>query len=308
MKRIKFNKNKKGIFLSIGNFDGVHLGHQKILKELLKKAVNKDVEKAVLTFYPHPVKVLSPKKTPHLLTSLRHKMNMLFDIGIDNVYVLEFNKKLSKITPDDFIEHVVKDRLNVSELFVGENFAIGDKEKGNIKKIEQSFKENGIKVNVIKNRKIKGKSVSSTRIRENVLAGKIKEAEKLLGKKYSILGTVIRGEGIGRKIGFPTANIEPYNEIIPLLGVYIVKVLLNEKWYKGLVNIGYRPTVKGKKKTIEVHILNFENDIYGKDIEIFFLKRLRMEKHFKHIDNLRIQIKKDIKKALAFNDTVPFRD
>lgn len=294
MKRVKFNKNKKNIFLSIGNFDGIHLGHQKILNALLKKGEGKDVEKAVLTFSPHPVKVLSPRKTPHLLLSLRHKVKLLFEMGIDNLYIIEFNKYLSKMSPQDFVQYVIKEKLNVKELFVGENFALGAKKQGSITKLRPIFKKAGIKLNVIKGKKINGANISSTIIREKVLAGQITDAEKFLGKPYSILGTVVKGDGIGRNIGFPTANINPHNEIIPLSGVYSVQVLLNKKWFDGLVNIGFRPTVKGKKQTIEVHIIDFRKDVYGKDLEIFFVKRIRSEKHFKSLDKLKDQIMRDI--------------
>jgi riboflavin kinase/FMN adenylyltransferase len=287
----------KKIFLSIGNFDGVHLGHQKIISALIKKAQGKDIEKCVLTFSPHPVQALSPRKTPHLLTSLEHKKKMLFDMGIDSLYVMEFDKALSKMSAENFIKHVLKDKLQVSEIFVGENFAIGPKKQGTIEKMKPFLKKAGIKISIVKSKRIKGEPVSSTIIRKKVLSGEVKEAQKLLGKRYSVLGTVVKGEGVGRRLGFPTANIDPHNEIIPLCGVYPVHVLLLRKWYKGLVNIGYRPTLKGKERTIEVHLLDFNKNVYGKDMEIFFEKRLRSEKKFKNVENLKKQIRADIQKA-----------
>ena len=299
MKKTKFTKNKKPIYLSIGTFDGVHLGHQKILNVLLKKAKSKDVEKAVLTFYPHPFKVVKPTAVPKMISSLRHRIEIIFSMGFDSVYVMEFNKWLSSFSPEQFINTVVKDKLNAKEVFVGEDFALGKYKHARVPFLNNLFKQNLIKLNVINNKTFLSKAVSSTQIRKHILSGDVKKAQKLLGRSYSILGKVIHGDRIGRKIGFPTANIEPYNEAIPHSGAYAVKILYNKREFQGIANIGFRPTIKkeNKKQSIEVHIFDFDKDIYGKGLEIFFIKRLRDEKHFRDVCQLKSQIEKDIKRV-----------
>jgi riboflavin kinase / FMN adenylyltransferase len=296
MKKIyKQYKNIQAPAVAIGIFDGVHLGHQKILKKLVREAEKEKTKSLVITFYPHPREILKHSPKVPLLTSLEHRLRLIKELGVDSSVVVKFKKSLSRIKADDFIEKVLVKKLNMKTLVVGKDFKFGHNKKGDFSLLKKMSGRYGFKLFGIDPVKIKGSYVSSTRIREVIEKGGLKHASVLLGRPVVILGTVVKGRRIGRALGFPTANINPHHEAIPPSGVYVVDVKLNGKVFKGVLNIGTRPTFgENREPVIELHILNFRKNIYGKDAEIIFKKKIRKEKKFKTVNDLKEQIKKDI--------------
>ena len=284
----------RNLVASIGIFDGVHRGHQKILKKLVGEAKKRKTKSLVITFYPHPRKVLKSDSNIPLLTSLKHRLRLIEDFNVDFILVIKFTKYFSKMKAEDFVKKILVDKLNVKTLIVGKDFLFGYKERGDFRLLKNVSKKYGFKVFGIESLKLKKGLVSSTRVRHLIEKNNLKEASLMLGRKVTVLGTVVKGRRIGRKLGFPTANINPHHEAIPGSGVYTVDVRMKKKVYKGVLNIGTRPTFsKDKEPSIELHILNFKKDIYGKNIEITFKRRIRKERKFNSVEALRKQIKID---------------
>jgi len=302
IKNKKTNPRDPGLKLAaIGIFDGVHIGHRKILKALLNRARKTGGESIVVTFDPHPDKVIRPHKPVRMLSSLEHRMKVMFEMGIDRIFVIKFDRSFSKQRPEVFMSGFFKRDLNIKELFIGSDFVLGRDREGCTDILTEIGKRLGIKVNVIKNAVLDGKVVSSTLIRNSVLKGDLHKAEKLLGRKYSLLGTVVHGRKRGRKLGFPTANIDPHHEAVPPSGVYAVKAFIEGRPYCGVMNIGFRPTFeKQAEPTVEIHILGFRKNIYGKHIEAVLLKKIREERHFKSTEHLLQGIRLDLKKIARF--------
>ena len=276
--------------VTIGIFDGVHKGHQAILKRLLGEAKKAALKSVVMTFDPHPAKVLNPAEKIPFLISLEHRIKLIKEMGVDACFIVEFTKEFSSLSPEDFIKKVLIDKLGLKVLVVGENFLFGAKEKGNLRLLKSLGKKYDFKVREVRPLRIGGDFISSTRIRRAVERGDLRLASMMLGRPVTILGTVVEGKRIGRKIGFPTANIDPHHESIPPSGVYSVDVILEEKFYHGILNISTRGI-------IEVYIFNFNRDIYGRDIEVIFKRKIRDEKRFKSLEALKQQIQLDIQKA-----------
>nr|MBU1328401.1 bifunctional riboflavin kinase/FAD synthetase [Candidatus Omnitrophota bacterium] len=279
--------------VTIGIFDGVHKGHQVILKKVLEEAKRSRLKSVVITFNPHPVNVLNPSAEIPLLMSLEHRGRLIKKMGVDYFFVERFTKSFSKLSPEGFIKNILIDKLNLKALVTGENFLFGFKEKGDVRLLKRLSKLYNFKLCSITPIKIEGDYVSSTRIRKAIERGDLLLASKLLGRPVTILGTVVKGKRLGRKIGFPTANIDPHHESIPSSGVYSVDVALDRdgKLYGGILNISAH-------KIIEAHIFNFNKDIYGRDIEVIFKKKIRDEKKFKSLEALKRQIQQDILRAL----------
>ncbi|MFH1782704.1 MAG: bifunctional riboflavin kinase/FAD synthetase [Candidatus Omnitrophota bacterium] len=298
IKKISDISRSKKVCVSIGIFDGVHLGHQKILKKLVKVTKELDAKSLVITFYPHPRKVLDPDITIPFLTSIEHKKNIIEKIGIDYFLALKFTKGLARMDAVQFIEHILLKHFNLKGMVVGKDFLFGNKKKGDFSLLKKIGKSCSFIVYGIDDVKKNKRYVSSTRIRKLIEKGTLKDAEILLGRKVTVFGTVVKGRRVGRDLGFPTANINPHHESIPPSGVYAVDVLLNKSLYRGVLNIGTRPTfMKDIEPTIELHILDFKKNVYGKDVEIMFIKKLRNELRFKNAEALKTQIKKDISHA-----------
>ncbi|MFC1624154.1 bifunctional riboflavin kinase/FAD synthetase [Candidatus Omnitrophota bacterium] len=298
MKRIYTLYKIPRVAASIGIFDGVHRGHQKILRRLVKEAKKKNLKSLVITFHPHPRKVLNPGSNIPFLTSLEHRSDLIKGLGVDLFLVIKFTKSLSRIKPDDFIRQVLIRRLNIKTLVVGENFLFGHKEKGDLRLLKRMAGECDFRLVHVGPLKIRKEYVSSTRIRHAIERGDLRQASSMLGRPVTVFGTVVKGRRLGRRLGFPTANINPHHEAIPPSGVYAVDVKMRKKNYKGILNIGMRPTFgKDNAETLELHILDFKNDIYGKDIEIIFKRKIRNERRFSSSDALRVQIRSDILKA-----------
>lgn len=284
---------------TIGSFDGIHLGHKKILQTITKTAKKNNGKSILITFWPHPRYVLNKNNNLKLLTSLKEKVKIFKENKIDYLYIIDFSISFSKVSAKKFVENILLEKLKTNCVLIGYNNHFGKNKEGNINYLEKNKNVFGIDIISISKQSIDKISISSTKIREYLSNGKIQSANKLLGRKYSISGKVVKGNGIGRKINFPTANIE-INEpkkILPKNGVYVVEVYVNKKTYLGMLNIGYKPTIKNEKKTIEVNIFKFSEDIYNNKISINFIKRLRNEKKFENLNELKKQLKIDKKKA-----------
>ena len=298
------NRSIKGpTAVTVGIFDGVHRGHKKILRQLKKRAGAIKGKSCVVTFEPHPLKVLRPHGTPPLLVSPQHKMKLLEAEGVDIAVIINFTRDFAVMTPADFAKDVLNKKLNAKELLVGENFVLGKGRSGDAKYLKRLGRQLGFNVRPVKPLKSGNEVVSSTLIRKLIMSGDLERAKRLLGRNVSVLGTVVRGAKRGRVIGFPTANIDPHHEATPPSGVYIVKVKLGGRQYRGVLNIGFRPTFHDARKesepVIEVHIFDFNKLIYGRDMEIVFLKKIRSEKKFEDEMKLAARIKKDM--AIAKN-------
>jgi len=288
--------------VAIGVFDGVHLGHSKILKEAANIARRNKTKSIAVTFNPHPVSVLKPKIAPPSLISLQHRLKLMRSLGIDRCIVVDFTKEFSRTAPLFFIENMLLKKLKAGWVVVGEDFCFGKNKQADVGYLKEKAGEFGFKVASVKPLRYKGLVISSSLIRRKIQFGDLGFAEKLLGRKVAILGTVVKGNELGQKLGFPTANINPHHKVVPPSGVYAVYVKLGKKRYSGILNIGTRPTFYGISKEdqepfIEVHIFDFSKNIYGKDIEVEFMKRLRSEKRFLNKEKLIEQIEKDIKET-----------
>ena len=284
---------------TIGSFDGIHIGHKKILQTLTKIAKKNNGKSILITFWPHPRYVLKKNNDFKLLTSLDEKIKLFEKNKIDILYIVDFSLKFSKVSANKFIENILLEKLKINCLLIGYNNNFGKNREGNIRYLEENNKKFDIDIISIPKQSVEKISISSTKIREYLNDGKISSANRLLGRKYSINGKVVRGNGIGRKINFPTANIEidEPKKLLPKSGVYAVEVILNRKIYLGMLNIGYNPTIKNEKKSIEVNIFEFSEDIYNNKISINFIRRIRNEKKFKNLNELKKQLIIDKKKV-----------
>jgi len=283
--------------VTVGVFDGVHIGHQKIIAALLRHAKALRATSMVVTFDPHPERALKDNASVSMLTALNHRLALLSKLSVDMCLVLRFDKSLARKNSRDFIQRLLIEKLNMKELVVGENFSFGSENLHEFSKLQEMAFELGFKVKEVSQRRVNSRTISSTYIRQLIEKGKLKAAERRLGRPVSILGTVIKGKQRGRRLGFKTANIDPQHETIPPSGVYATYATLGKKTYKSVLNIGTRPTFGEKEPTLEVHIIGLDRGLYGVDIELGLVKRLRAERRFKHAKSLREQIIKDISLA-----------
>ena len=290
------NKHCKGV-LAIGNFDGIHLGHQKVIKDAKQQANKNKLPFGIMTFEPMPVMFFNKKIKNHRINSLDQKINQFKKLKLDFLIIRKFNKKFSRLTAEKFIEKIIFKKTKCKFLYVSNNFRFGFKRKGNIRTLEKLGKKFNYKNLIIKPFKKKNNVISSTLIRKKIREGKIKEVNKLLNRNWSVDGKVIKGKKRGRKIGFPTCNIKMGNYVIPRLGVYAVKVKTSKFNKNGVANVGYRPTFNGQSLLLETNIFGINKNLYNKVISVSFKKFIRPEKKFKNFDYLKKQIKFDIKKA-----------
>ena len=301
----EFKETKKSV-VTVGTFDGVHIGHQKIINKI--NANKKDKNSVLLTFYPHPRMVVQDETNLKLLNTLEEKIMLLNKAGLDCLVVEPFTKHFSKITAFEFVKNILVNTLNLKKLVIGYDHRFGKNREGNFETLTEYSEIYNYKIKEISAQDIETVTVSSTKIRKALQEGDIKTANKYLGYEYLLTGKVVRGKGLGRKWNYPTINIQianPY-KLIPKNGVYIVAAHLRDSKFYGIMNIGFRPTVNGKSRTIEVHLLDFKDDVYGDNIQVCMIRRLRDEKKFSSIDALIEQIKLDEKKAREvisqFND------
>jgi riboflavin kinase/FMN adenylyltransferase len=296
-----FNATKPTI-VTIGTFDGVHLGHQKIVAQITKNADALNCESLVLTFFPHPRMVLQESTEMKQLNTLNEKIALLDNLGIDNLVVHPFDKEFSRLTAEEFVKKVLVDVFKIKKIIIGHDHRFGRNRTATIDDLINFGETYGFEVEQISAEEINEVSISSTKIRNALLEGNIELATNYLGYDYSLTGIIFKGKQLGRTIGYPTANItiEEDYKLIPNNGVYIAKSVLNGKTVFGMMNIGTRPTVDGTKQTIEINFFDFKQDLYEQKITISLLHRMRSEQKFESIDALKNQLSKDKKTALAF--------
>lgn len=296
----EFTPPKYAIVTS-GTFDGVHLGHQKILKRLKDLCSSHDGESVVITFWPHPRLVLFPEQTDlQLLTTIDEKIDLLESIGIDHFVIIPFTKEFASLDSSTFIKDILKKQIGTQKLVIGYDHKFGKNREGSFEYLKAHEKALQLEVEEIPRQDIDSSAISSTAIRKHLFQGDVQSAAKLLGRNYTLHGTITNGDKIGRTIGFPTANIQidESHKLIPKDGAYAVKVIIDGSHYKGMLNIGKRPTVDGLKKTIEVNIFDFDADVYGKAIKIAFIQNIRNEQKFNSLDELKEQLSTDKLKAI----------
>lgn len=283
--------------VGLGNFDGLHIGHMALINTLIRESRLNGLCSTVYTFTKHPENILRKKLITPLLLTEQKKIDLLSEISLDCLYFDQFNEKFSRLTPEEFVRDVLVKRLKMKLAVAGYDYRFGFKGQGDIPFLKELGKKYGFRVIVIPAIKCDNEIISSTRIRECVIKGELETAYKLLGRNYSITAEVVSGRRVGNTIGFPTANIHPERFLVlPANGVYITKTQLDGRLYNSMTNVGYNPTFEDiKQKTVETHILDFNQDIYGKKIEVFFLRKIRDEKKFASVELLIEQISKDMK-------------
>lgn len=283
----------RGCVATIGNFDGVHRGHQAVLARLRQEAQRRDLPATVITFEPQPLEYLRPYEAPGRLTELGSKLQVLAATEVDRVLCLRFARGLADTPAQQFIDDLLVDRLGLRFLLVGDDFRFGRGRLGNFAMLEQAGRRHGFAVERMPTVVDAGARVSSTRIRQALGEGELDLAAQLLGRRYSICGRVVRGEALGRQLGYPTANIAFRRPPPPLHGIFVVNVLGLGKPWPGVASLGTRPTVNGTRTLLEVFLFDFEGDLYGRRLEVEFLKRLRGEQRFESLDALRAQVDLD---------------
>jgi len=293
----------KGAVLSIGNFDGVHVGHQAVLRHVVERARALGATAAAMTLEPHPVKVLHPDRAPRLLTTLHQRLQLIARTGIDVTLVLPFTTTLSRMPAGEFIRSVLVERLEVREVYIGRNFRFGADRGGDVDLLVDAGAELGFAAAAAPIVEVAGGVVSSTRVREAVGEGSVGEAWRMLGRAPFVDGAVSLGKRFGRKLGFPTLNIEVENELTPAVGVYVTAVCLPSfgRWFPSVTNVGVRPTIyTNSGVTVESHLLDFTADVYRERVRLCFLERLRDERLFPSPSHLMAQIRRDVAATRAW--------
>jgi len=293
-KNLNIKKKHQGSIVAIGNFDGLHVGHQKVLHEAKQKAKRENLKFGLITFEPVPTMFFNNSIKNHRINSLRQKIYFLKKIQLDFLIIINFNKTFANLSAEEFIKKILFKKIKSKYVFVSKNFKFGKKRLGDIKTLKRFEKKYFYKTIITIPHKKKEKIVSSTLIRKIIYKGRVQEAEKLLGRPWCVEGEVIKGFQRGRKIGFPTCNIDLSTYTLPKLGVYSIQVPIGNSKKKGIANVGYRPTFNGKNLLLEVNIFGIKKNLYKKILKISFIKFIRAEKKFKNINQLKVQIKKDI--------------
>jgi len=296
------NKNSNHTVLTIGTFDGVHIGHQKIIKRLVEISEIKNLTPSLLTFFPHPRMVLQKDANIKLINTIDEKKDILKQFGISNLVIKEFTKEFSRLTAEDFVKKILVDHLKAKHIIIGYDHHFGRNRNANIEDLKQFGKDFNFEVEEISKQDINDVAVSSTKIRAALQEGNIKTANTYLGYNFMLTGKVIDGKKLGQTINYPTANlhIEETYKLIPKHGVYIVKSIIDNNTVYGMMNIGHNPTVNGKHQTIETHFFDFNKDLYGQNLKIELLQRLRDEQKFNSVEELQSQLHIDKNNALEF--------
>ena len=285
--------------VTVGVFDGLHIGHQAVIQQVLTQAEKLNLSSLVLAFHPPPLAFLAPERCPPTLTPLPKKMEIFQQLGVDTVVFARFDAYLQQMTPDVFVEQVLLQRLHAKQVLVGYDWQFGKGRSGNAVVLKQIGEQHQFDVTIVGPMQFQGSPVHSTRIREAIANGELDLAAQLLGRRYSIIGEVVTGEGHGRKIGFPTANINAGSQMLPPNGVYAIQARLEAGMFDGALNMGTRPTFDGVKFQIESHLFDFDTTVYGKEIEIFFIEKIRDERAFPNPEALVNQIEEDVVTAKA---------
>ena len=292
---LKSYSSKKESILTIGTFDGVHIGHNKILKRLIQDSKKNNLSSLVMTFFPHPRMILNKSHDIKMIDTISEKINLLEKTGLDNLIIHPFDNNFSKIRAKEFVEEILVKKLKIKEIIIGYDHKFGKDREASVEDLKKFGKDYMFTVKEIPAQEIDSIAISSTKIRNAILNGEIEKCNKFLGRNFILTGKVVYGDGLGKKIDFPTANIEIKEtyKITPKNGVYLVKTTINSNTYFGMMNIGIRPTVGGTNKSLEIHFFNFKDNIYGKNVSIEIIKKIRDEEKFSSIDQLKIQLKKD---------------
>jgi riboflavin kinase/FMN adenylyltransferase len=293
---------------TIGNFDGVHLGHRKILETVVARAREIGRPSFAITFEPHPMAVLRPDHAPRRVQTLRQKEEVIAAIGIESLLVIPFTRDFSLTEPEEFVRALLRDRLGASELYLGAHFAFGRGKRGDLALLSRMGGECGFVASAVEEVIWEGEPVSSTRIRRALERGAVRDAAAMLGRSYELDGLVARGDRLGHQIGVPTINLEPENELAPAEGVYVTEIEIRSfgRRFGSVTNIGRRPTLyEDYTTTIETFVLDFSSDVYGEKVRLFFLERLREERKFPSIMDLKEQIQKDIGETRAYFERRP---
>jgi riboflavin kinase/FMN adenylyltransferase len=290
--------------LTLGVFDGLHLGHQKIMQTVVDRATATDSTATAITFDPHPRAVLHPASAPPLLQTLDQRLANFEVLGIEQAIVMPFTREFAAKPAEDFLRDIVHQRLLAKEVYLGKGFAFGKDRGGNIDLLRTMSSELGFHADEVDEIRLRGNRISSSKIRELLAAGRINLARRMLGRPYGVEGVIIRGNRRGHTIGFPTANLKPHNRVIPKFGVYATATLLDGVWRKSITNIGVRPTFENEvEPSIETYIFDFDGDLYGDVLRVRFLHRIRDERKFGGIEELKAQIEKDTRRALNYFET-----
>ena len=295
-------KSETGTIATLGTFDGVHIGHMKIIERLIQNADELNCETLVLTFFPHPRMVLQDQSEIKLLNTIDEKSFLLEKAGLDNLVIHPFDKEFSRLTAEEFVKQVLVDAFNIKKIIIGHDHRFGRNRTADINDLIVFGERYGFEVEQISQQEINEVAVSSTKIRNALTDGNVSLANKYLGYDYILSGTVVKGKQLGRTLGYPTANIEIAEsyKLIPKIGIYIVKSEWNGKTVFGMMSIGFNPTVNGDKKTIEVNYFDFNEDLYGKKISVSILSRIRDEEKFESLEALTQQLHQDKITSLAF--------
>ncbi|MCG9126706.1 bifunctional riboflavin kinase/FAD synthetase [Candidatus Poribacteria bacterium] len=287
----EFSKNT---VITFGVFDGLHIGHQDVLDKVRQIGNTENLTSILFGFYPHPLSYLAPEKCPPVLMCLQKRIEILEELGIDTTIFINFDESIASMAPDTFVNSILLDICNAKHVVVGYACQFGKDRQGNAQLLESIGKESGFGVSVVPPTLLNGLPVHSTRIRQSIARGDLGLVSQLLGRTYSISGTIVQGDGRGKQLGFPTANIDTGEQLCPPNGVYAIQAKLKEHWLNGVVNIGFRPTFNGTEFQVESHLFDFDEVVYGETLEIFFIEKIRSERKFSTIHALRQQINRDI--------------
>jgi riboflavin kinase/FMN adenylyltransferase len=287
--------------LTLGVFDGLHLGHQLIMRTVVERARAVDAVPTVITFDPHPRAVLHPESSPPLLQTLDQKVEGFGVLGIEQTIVVRFTAEFAQIPAENFLREVVKERLHAKEIYLGRGFAFGHDREGNIELLRRVSQELGFFADEVPEVRLRGQRVSSSRVRELLSEGKVNLARRLLGRPYGVEGLVERGDERGHRLGFPTANLHPKNRVIPRNGVYVTGALIDGQWRRSVTNVGLRPTFGADTEpSVETFVIDWAGDLYGDVVRVRFLHRLRDERKFNSIEELKRQIEQDVDRARSY--------
>ncbi|HUY12720.1 MAG TPA: bifunctional riboflavin kinase/FAD synthetase [Terriglobia bacterium] len=296
----QISKPLEASVVTIGNFDGVHLAHQQLLKHVMERARCSQALAAAVTFEPHPIKLLAPHRAPKVLTALDRKIQLIGNLGMDEAVVLPFTRELAHLSPSDFVDKILRERLSAIAVIVGPNFRFGYRQAGDVNTLAELGRERGFEVEVVSYIEVRGQRVSSTRIRELLAAGRVHTAGRLLGRPFSNFGPIAAGRGVGRKQTVPTVNFAPVEEQLPGTGVYVTRTRLDSGMHQSVTNVGYKPTFGDLDLSVETYLLNFQGEIHEKEVEIEYLHRLRDEIKFQNPEMLKIQIQEDVRRSRKF--------
>lgn len=289
--------------LTLGVFDGLHLGHQLIMRTVVERARVLDAVPTAITFDPHPRAVLHPESAPPLLQTFDQKIEAFGVLGIEQAIVIRFDAEFAQISAEDFLRDVVRERLQAREVYLGRGFAFGRGREGNIELLRAASGRLGFHADEVAEVRLRGARISSSRIREMLAAGRVNLARRMLGRPYGVEGRVVRGDERGRTLGFPTANLQPQNRVIPQAGVYVTATLIEGAWRRSVTNVGTRPTFKltnAAEPSVETFVMDWTGDLYGDVVRVRFLHRLRAERKFASVAELKAQIDKDVARAARY--------